>query len=41
MTGKTCLRQAGILGLPVTMTGNICQILIYIQRNYQSDFPVV
>ena len=31
MTGKTCLRLVGILGLPVTMTGNFCQILLYIQ----------
>ena len=31
MIGKTCLRLVGILGLPVTMTGNFCQILLYIQ----------
>ena len=31
MTGKTCLRLVGILGLPVTMTGNFCQMLLYIQ----------
>jgi len=30
-TGKTCLRLVVILGLPVTMTGNFCQILLYIQ----------
>jgi len=35
MTGKTCLRLVGILGLPVTMTGN------FHFRNYQSDCPVV
>jgi len=31
MTGKTCVRLVGILGLPVTMTGKFCQILLYIQ----------
>ena len=31
MTGKTCLQLVGILGLPVTMTRNFCQILLYIQ----------
>ena len=31
MIGKTCLRLVGILGLPVTMTRNFCQILLYIQ----------
>ena len=31
MSGKTCLRLVEILGLPVTMTGNFCNILLYIQ----------
>ena len=31
MTDKTCLRLVGILALPVTMTGNFCQFLLYIQ----------
>ena len=29
--GKPSLRLVGILGLPVTVTGNFCQILLYIQ----------
>ena len=29
--GKTGLRLVEILGLPVTMTGNFCKILLYIQ----------
>ena len=29
MSGKTCLRLVEILGLPVTMTGNFCKILLY------------
>ena len=28
MSGKTCLRLVEILGLPVTMTGNFCKILL-------------
>ena len=31
MSGKTCLRLVELLGLPVTMTGNFCKILLYIQ----------
>ena len=31
MSGKTCLRLVEILGLPVTMTGNFCKNLLYIQ----------
>ena len=31
ISGKTCLRLAEILGLFVTMTGNFCQFLPYIQ----------
>ena len=31
MSGKTCLRRVEILGLPVTITGNFCKILLYIQ----------
>ena len=31
MSGKTGLRLEEILGLPVTMTGNFCKILLYIQ----------
>ena len=31
MSDKTCLRLVEILGLPVTITGNFCQILLYIQ----------
>ena len=31
MSGKNCMRLVEILGLPVTMTGNFCQILLYIQ----------
>jgi len=31
MSGKTYLRLVEILGLPVTMTGNFCKILLYIQ----------
>jgi len=31
MSGKNCMRLAEILGLPVTMTSNFCQILLYIQ----------
>jgi len=31
MSGKTCLQQVEILGLPVTMAGNFHQILIYIR----------
>ena len=31
MSGKTCLRLVVILGLPVTMSGYFCQILLYIQ----------
>ena len=27
MSGKTCLRLVEILGSPVTITGNFCQIL--------------
>jgi len=31
MSGKNCMRLVENLGLPVTMTGNFCQILLYIQ----------
>jgi len=31
MTGKTCLRLVGILVLPVTLTDNVYQFLLYIQ----------
>ena len=31
MSGKSCLRLVEILGLPVTMSGNFCQILLYVQ----------
>jgi len=31
MSGKISLRLVEILDLPVTMTGNFCQILLYIQ----------
>jgi len=31
MSGKTCMRLVEVLGLPVTMTGNFYQILLYIQ----------
>jgi len=52
MSVKTCLRLVEVLGLHVTMTGNFCQILLYIQccdrkklamtgQKYQSDCPVV
>ena len=30
MSDKTCLRLVEILGLPVTITGNFCQILLSI-----------
>mgnify|MGYP006890236903 CR=1 FL=1 len=31
MSGKNGIRLVEILGLPVTMTDNFCQILLYIQ----------
>ena len=31
MSGKTCLQLVKHLDLPVTMSGNLCQILLYIQ----------
>ena len=31
MSGKTCPQLVEILGLPLKITGNFCQILLYIQ----------
>ena len=35
MLGKTCLRLVEFLWLPVTMSDNFCQILLYIQWCYR------